>query len=459
MKRETLRAKWISAAVDFLTSAAAITVFNAVRYHFNMAHGLQAELSMRSFMTSRVVITELWVFPLMMLTFYWLSGFYASVPVGSRLKDFTNAAGNAIAGSLVFFFVAMLNDTIPMRRWNYELVVVLWMTLTLLVTVGRWTLSALRGRDRKGRPTIIIGQPSRAEALRDKLCRSAKVMGLDVTESVALTDEGSRRVAQAVENGAVEVIAIAADVSEPGVAELIGRFLPYDVSVMIWPGSNIPSLTRRSFDNVAGEPLVDVSRPPMDALTINVKRVLDVTLSSLALIVVSPLLAAIAIAVKADSEGPVFYRQRRVGYHRRPFDIIKFRSMVTDAENLSGPALSSPDDPRVTRVGRFLRKYRLDELPNFWNVIRGDMSLVGPRPEREHFLKRIMERAPQSALLHRVRPGITSWGMVKYGYAQSVDEMVERLRYDLIYVENVSLKVDIKILFYTVNTVITGKGI
>ena len=132
--------------------------------------------------------------------------------------------------------------------------------------------------------------------------------------------------------------------------------------------------------------------------------------------------------------------------------------MRVDAET-NGPSLSTVDDPRVTPVGRFMRKYRIDELPQFWNVLRGDMSLVGPRPEREFYIRRILERAPYYSLIHQVRPGITSWGMVKYGYASSVEQMIERMKYDLLYIENLSFGVDIKIIFYTFNTVITGKGV
>jgi lipopolysaccharide/colanic/teichoic acid biosynthesis glycosyltransferase len=133
--------------------------------------------------------------------------------------------------------------------------------------------------------------------------------------------------------------------------------------------------------------------------------------------------------------------------------------MRINAESESGPTLSNTNDNRITKIGHFLRKYRLDELPQFWNVIKGDMSLVGPRPEREYYIKQIITRAPYYALIHQVRPGITSWGMVKYGYASTVDAMIERLKYDLIYIENISMVVDLKILLYTINTVITGKGI
>ena len=141
----------------------------------------------------------------------------------------------------------------------------------------------------------------------------------------------------------------------------------------------------------------------------------------------------------------------------KPFNIIKFRTMVQDAERF-GPQLSSDSDPRITSVGKFLRKSRLDELPQFFNVIRGDMALVGPRPERAHFIELIMERAPHYRHLQKVRPGITSWGQVKYGYATNVEEMIQRLRFDLIYIENMSIALDLKILMYTVITVLKGRG-
>lgn len=215
---------------------------------------------------------------------------------------------------------------------------------------------------------------------------------------------------------------------------------------------------KRRLSDVAGEPLCDITGPSVGQSTLNLKRAGDVVVSSLALIALLPVFAAVAIAIKRDSKGPVFYRQERVGYRKRPFDIIKFRTMRSDAES-RGPRLSVENDPRVTPVGRFLRKYRIDELPQFWNVLKGDMSIVGPRPEREYFISRILPKAPYYTLVHQVRPGITSWGMVKHGYASTVDEMVSRLQYDLIYLDNISFLVDLKILFYTVNTVLTGKGV
>ena len=187
------------------------------------------------------------------------------------------------------------------------------------------------------------------------------------------------------------------------------------------------------------------------------KRTFDIVTASLMLIFLSPVILVIALAITLDSKGGVFFRQERVTQYGRKFRIYKFRTMVAEAEP-NGPQLSSENDMRITHIGRFLRKYRIDEIPQFWNVLKGEMAFVGPRPERAYYIEKIIRVAPYYTLLQQVRPGLTSWGMVKFGYATTVEEMVERSKYDLIYIGNMSLTVDVKILIYTIRTVLTGKG-
>jgi exopolysaccharide biosynthesis polyprenyl glycosylphosphotransferase len=204
-------------------------------------------------------------------------------------------------------------------------------------------------------------------------------------------------------------------------------------------------------------PLIVVSEPNMKDFEVVIKRVFDIVASAIMLIVMSPLFLLIALVVKLDSPGPVIYKQERVGLWGRTFNILKFRSMYKNSE-ADVPQLSQVGDNRITRVGRFLRKYRLDEMPQFWNILKGEMSIVGPRPERPYFVAQIMEKAPYYCLLYKVRPGLTSWGPVKVGYTDTMDKMLQRLMYDISYTENMSLVLDIKILLRTVGVLVDGKG-
>jgi exopolysaccharide biosynthesis polyprenyl glycosylphosphotransferase len=209
--------------------------------------------------------------------------------------------------------------------------------------------------------------------------------------------------------------------------------------------------------HVFGTPLIEIRQDLMPVWQMVVKRGMDIGISLLVLLLGSPFFLTVALITKLTSRGPVLFFQERIGKSGVPFNIIKFRSMYVDAEK-KGPALSSATDPRITSWGRFMRRTRIDEFPQFFNVLIGEMSLVGPRPERQFFIDKIMKVAPHYRHLNRVRPGITSLGQVKYGYAENVEEMVRRLKFDIIYIENMSLGMDFRILIYTVLTVLGAKG-
>jgi len=257
----------------------------------------------------------------------------------------------------------------------------------------------------------------------------------------------------------VEEVIIALEPTEHGkIGDIVNRLSMLDIRI-----SAIPSITdiltgKVKSTTIFGTPLLEVNQDVMPTWQQNVKQVMDIVISILALVVLTPLNFALIMGVKISSSGPILYKQDRIGRFGREFQIYKFRSMYHNAEE-NGPELSSKHDPRVTRFGQLMRKHRLDEIPNFINVLKGDMALVGPRPEREYFIDKIIQTAPHYTHLQKVKPGITSWGQVKYGYAENVEEMIKRLRYDILYIENMSLFVDVKILFYTVITILKGRGV
>lgn len=457
---------------DLLSTNIAWLLFNLFRYRW--VDNASFFNSLTSFLTSENVIVGQIIIPLLMLGLYYLSGYYNNVFLKSRLQEFVTTSTTAFIGMVVIFFTALFNDVNAERALTYELMFVLYLMLFVVVYIVRYSITRVATHKIHRREwvfnTLIIGTSNTAEQMEKRLREMKKSMGFNIIGYVETTEGAFHRplnlpvyslneIADVCERENVKnLIVIQHRHGIKATMSLVSNLLSLNLPIYISPDLYQLLTSKVRVSNIVGEPLVDISKTEMSQCMLNMKRVSDIVISFFTLLIISPLLLAVAIAVKYSSKGPIFYKQSRIGYHKRPFNIYKFRSMYIDAE-ISGPALSTLNDPRITSVGRFLRKYRLDELPNFWNVLRGDMSLVGPRPEREYYIKQIMAKAPYYTLIHQVRPGITSWGMVKYGYASDVDGMVERLRYDLLYIENVSLLVDLKILFYTVQTVFTGKGI
>lgn len=255
----------------------------------------------------------------------------------------------------------------------------------------------------------------------------------------------------------VVVIEQTAQMSEEDLYHEIAKAFPQGKTIYIVPRMYDILTGAAQIHNLNDSPYVCITKQHLSDSGICIKRACDVTLSTFLLLVLTPLLCCIAIGIRCTSTGPVFYRQERIGLYGRPFTILKFRTMRDHAEP-EEPMLTQENDERITSIGHWLRKYRLDELPQLINIIKGDMAIVGPRPERQYFINQIIEQAPYYCLLYKIRPGLTSWGPIKVGYTDSLEKMIERLRYDIAYMENMSIRLDVKILFYTINVILSGKG-
>jgi exopolysaccharide biosynthesis polyprenyl glycosylphosphotransferase len=413
--------------------------------------------------------------PAFWITIYYITGQYSNIYRKSRLLELGKTLMTSIGGVTVIFFLFLLNDWIPDYRKYYNLyftLLALHFGFTYLFRLILTTRSIHRIHKRIiGFNTIIIGANEKAVRLVEDLMAQTRPAGnkiigfltVDKRDSYPLEkyapNLGSYKNLQKVINEyEVEEIIIAIESSEHQLLSEILTLLENRTHTVWGIPDLFDILTNQAKTNtIFGSPLIKISNGLMPVWQENVKRLLDVFLSILAMIILSPVFVGLAIGIKISSKGPVFYNQERVGKFGKTFTIFKLRTMVKNAET-NGPRLSSSNDSRITGIGQFMRRTHLDEIPQFVNVLLGEMSLVGPRPERKFYIDQIAQKAPYVTHLQKVRPGITSWGQVKYGYASDVDEMVERLQYDMVYLKNISLYVDFKILIYTVMECVKGKG-
>ena len=460
------RTKYILA--DVLTATVAWMLFNILRFEEQAVyHGYS---SVESYLTSPVVVEGQLFVPCFWLLLYGISGYYNKPYGKSRIGEFFTTFISVSVGVVVLFFGMVLNDLPRSYLIYYRFFFFLYaLQFSLTYAARLWLTQDCLAKIKSGKyalNVLIIGCGKQARQLRDELQRQ----GYAVKGFVKTDDDREVAVAeteivgtwadltQCVEKLHIDELAVAIDTpDEQNFVNRLYKLYLFKIPIKVLLNESNP-LARGQLKTIYGSPLLDVTDNNFTEVEKNIKWLMDKTLSLLALVVLSPLLLYVAWRVKQDSPGPVLFKQERIGYRGKPFLIYKFRTMYTDSE-ADTPMLSKENDPRITPFGHFLRKYRIDELPQFWNVLKGDMSLVGPRPERRYFIDQIVHRAPYYYLLHNVRPGITSLGMVKYGYASNVDQMVERLRFDILYYENMSLALDITILIYTIKTVFTGKGI
>lgn len=400
----------------------------------------------------------LFLYPMGCMLIYYASGYYIN-PLRKRLStEFVTTFISAAIISLGAFFIIIINDEVDSyQRYLYSFIV-LFCLQWIISYIPRLTITLItRQRSKQGqlaRRTIIVGNGKNMQQVIDEISNNKREYDLvghvDNDQLHQLIDSGSL-------NADTAILAYDDDTPESLFYDTINKLYPLGVDICYTPRLFDVLTGTVRIDRLDVNPIVNITDYHVRDYVLSIKRLFDVFASALSLLILSPLLLCIALIVRITSKGPIIYSQRRIGHYGRSFNIYKFRTMIDHAES-DTPLLSSANDPRITPIGKWLRRYRLDELPQFWNVLIGDMSIVGPRPEREYFVRQIMQRAPYYCLIYKLRPGLTSWGPIKVGYTDTIEKMIQRTNYDIIYMENLSLRLDIKIMLYTLSVLFKGKG-
>lgn len=456
---------------DYLSSLAAWYCLYMFRKVVIEAEHFQLGLPFQDnqFFAGLFIVPEIWLF------LHYISGTYIDLYRKSRLQEVIKTTVVILVGAILIFFGLLLDDKVRRFTDYYLTFAVLYMAQYTLTLLGRIILlnrakANLRAK-RFAYNTLLIGANQKAAELYEEFSARGNAFGYTFCGYLRLNGETANKLTteleqlgtisdleRIVDQHEIEEVIIAIESHEHHLLnDILLALADKKVYIRIIPDMyDILSGTTK-MNSIIGEAFIEIPPVVLSEWQRITKRWFDMIGSVGALIFTSPLLLYVAVRIKTSSKGPIFYTQERLGQYGRPFQILKFRSMYTDAEQ-HGPKLTTDDDPRITPVGRWIRKYRVDELPQFINVLRGEMSIVGPRAERRFFADQIVQQAPYYRHVFKVQPGITSLGMVKYGYASTVEEMVKRLKYDIIYMENMSILMDLKVIIYTVMTVLYGRG-
>jgi exopolysaccharide biosynthesis polyprenyl glycosylphosphotransferase len=461
---------FIYSIADFLTALIAWACFYLYRKvyieHYNFHESIFEDTN---FISGILIIPIGWVM------LYSIFDTYTDIYRMSRIHTIMTTFIHTLIGTAFLFFVLIQDDIVPNNATRNKSLLVLFLlhyiitsiVRVIIITRATWRLKS----GEIGFNTLIIGGNKRAMELYTDIVSRPKAIGYKFKGFIDTNGNSLKEIetyipklgrldnlGEVIKEHKIEEVIVAIETSEHNqLKSILNQLFDYDIFIKIIPNMYDIILGSVKMNQLYGAVLIEIQPEIMPRWQRMVKRGIDVVASISVLIIFSPLYLYIALRVRSSSDGPIFYKQERVGLNSKPFQIYKFRSMHTDAE-VTGPQLAKDSDNRCTPWGLIMRKWRFDELPQFWNVLKGEMSLVGPRPERQFYIDQITEKAPHYKQLLKVRPGITSWGQVKYGYASNVDEMVQRLKFDILYIENRSLVLDIKIMFYTVVVLIQGKG-